>query len=81
MRSYEKVNSKGAESLRIAIAGYLTWSLKRSVKQSDGIVISNMLDIMLKPIYESGKLGDMVMYNRLFKATLIVRESKIKGDN
>ncbi|RLC98838.1 MAG: hypothetical protein DRI46_10610 [Chloroflexi bacterium] len=69
---YVGLKNVQAESVRIAIAGYFVGCLKRANYHEDGVKYSKVLDIMTVPIYQTGKLGDHVMLNNMFKAANIV---------
>jgi len=73
---YEKIKNKGAEYVRIVVSSFFISCLKNASKFNDAVIFSNVLDILLKPIYETGKVGDMVMYNVMFKVTNVIRDSK-----
>lgn len=65
---YKKLNV-APESLRIAVAGYFIGCLKRIRKVGEGRKYDKVMDVMGKPIYESGKLAEHAMIHRLFKVT------------
>lgn len=73
---YEKLKHKGAESIRISIAGYFVSCLRRSKTIDEAFKFEGILDHVLEPIFESGKLGDMKLYHIMFKVTKVVRASK-----
>lgn len=73
---YNKVRNNGAESIRISIALYFLACLKGARTVSEGDKFSEILDVLLMPIYESGKVGDMAMINRIYKVTRIINTRK-----
>jgi len=72
---YDKVKTKGAESVRIAIAGYFVACLKGARTVSEGDKFSRILDILLIPVYETGRLGDMSMINYIYKTTELINKA------
>lgn len=68
---YNKFNV-APESLRIPVAGYFIGCLKRSKKVSEARKYDKIMDIIGKPIYQTGKLGEHVMIHRIFKVTDIM---------
>jgi DNA polymerase III subunit gamma/tau len=69
---YSELKNIQAESVRIAIAGYFVGCLRRARYNEEAVKFSKVLDIMTVPIYQTGKLGDHIMYNNMFKAARIV---------
>lgn len=55
------------ESVRVAVTGYFVGCLKRSKSLDEGTKLSNAIDTLLPPIYQSGKPGEHVMFNNIFK--------------
>lgn len=76
---YEKLIKKYTpESIRIPVAGYFVACLKNSRTIRDGKVFSSILDIFTEPIYHTGKPGEYIFYNNMFKVVDIVRLDKAK---
>ena len=65
-----------AESIRLAVAGFMAWKLKTSKTVGKGRMYSDMLEFLTNPIYMSGKAGDHVMYNYMFKVVQIIKMSR-----
>ncbi len=65
-----------AENIRMAIAGWFVWQMKRARTLGDAKKYSDILDFITTPIYEPGKLGDHKMYNNMFKIVYLVRKGK-----
>jgi len=62
-----------AEKIRLAVAGFMAWKLKTSKTIGQGRMYSDMLEFLTNPIYMSGKAGDHVMYNYMFKTIQIIK--------
>jgi DNA polymerase III subunit gamma/tau len=65
-----------AEQVRMAVAGWFVWQLKRATSIGKGKMYSDILDIITQPIYESGKLGDHKMWNYMFKIIFMLKRAK-----
>jgi DNA polymerase III gamma/tau subunit len=65
-----------AENVRMAVAGWFVWQMKRARNLGDAKKYSDILDIITTPIYEPGKLGDHKMYNYMFKIVYLVKKNK-----
>jgi DNA polymerase-3 subunit gamma/tau len=65
-----------AESVRMAVAGWFVWQMKRARNLGDAKKYSDILDIITIPIYEPAKLGDHKMYNYMFKIVYLVKKNK-----
>jgi len=64
---YGKLKKIPPESVRLAIEGYFTACLKRSPTYGKGRLYSAILDVVGKPIYQTGKTANNRMYNYMFK--------------
>lgn len=70
---YDKIKKKAqAESVRINMYGYFVGCLKRARSISDGRKFSRVCDVLVNPIYESGKPGDNKLYHYMFKVAEIL---------
>ena len=69
---FNKLRSVNIESIRISVTGYFIHCLQRSKKVSEARRYSAMLDVLMIPIYETGKLAEYKWYNYMFKITDIV---------
>ena len=71
---YDKIKNKNqAESVRIGITNYMVGCLKRAKSFPEGKKFSTILDIVIQPIYEQGRLGDHKLYNYLFKVICVIK--------
>jgi DNA polymerase III subunit gamma/tau len=61
------------EGIRIAICGYFVGCLKRSTKFAEARKFSMMLDIIIDPIYTTGKPGEQIFYHKMFKIVNLVK--------
>lgn len=66
------------EGTRIVVTGYFVACLKRSRKFTDARKFSKILDVLLDPIYLTGKPGENIFYNRMFKVVDLIKH--YKGD-
>lgn len=69
---FEKIDSVSVETLRIIVANYFVSCLKRSKRVQDGNKYSKILDIILEPIHEQGKLSEYKWYNYMYKMVEVV---------
>ena len=65
-----------AEKIRLAVAGFMAWKLKTSRTIGQGRTYSDMLEFLANPIYVSGKAGDHIMYNNMFKVIQIIKAAR-----
>jgi DNA polymerase-3 subunit gamma/tau len=72
---YPKINMP-AESVRMAVAGWFVWQLKRAKSMGQAKMYSDILDVIINPIYDPGKLGDHKMWNYMFKVIYMLKRSK-----
>jgi len=63
---YPKINMP-AENVRMAVAGWFVWQLKRTKTMGQAKKYSDILDVITVPIYEPGKVADHKMWNYMFK--------------
>jgi len=61
------------ESVRVAVAGYFVACLKRSDDFITATKISKSLDVLLPSIFQTGKPGEHIMYNNIFKVVKIMQ--------
>jgi len=61
------------ESIRVAVTGYFVACLKRSSNFTEATNISKALDVLLPPIFQTGKPGEHMMYNNIFKVVKIMQ--------
>ena len=61
-----------AESIRIAVCGYFVVCLKNSGNFTEGIKLSNALDLLTIPIYVTGKPSEHLFYNLIFKVVKVL---------
>lgn len=73
-KMYEKINLP-AENIRAAMAGYFIWLMKRAKNLGVARKYSNIVDCIIEPIYDPGKLGNHKMINAMFKIVSIVKAS------
>lgn len=66
------------ETIRIMVSGYFVGCLKKSKKIADGKLFSSILDILSDPIYQTGKPGEYIFYNNMFKIIDTITASKYK---
>ncbi len=71
-KMYEKINLP-AENIRAAMAGYFIWRMKRAKNLGHARQLSDMVDCIIEPIYDPGKLGNHKMINAMFKIVSIVK--------
>jgi len=71
---YSKINMP-AENIRMAVAGYMVGCLKRASNLGRGKMFSDILEFIVQPIYDPGKLGDHKMYNAMFKIIYLMKKS------
>ena len=71
-KMYEKINLP-AENIRGAMAGYFIWRMKRAKNLGHARQLSDMVDCIIEPIYDPGKLGNHKMINAMFKIVSIVK--------
>ena len=69
---FGNLDGANIESIRIMVTGYFVSCLKRSRKISEAKRYSAILDILMFPIYEVGKLAEYKWYNYMFKVTDII---------
>lgn len=65
-----------AENIRMAVAGWFVWQLKRAKTIGKGKTYSDILDVITQPIYDPGKLGDHKMYNYMFKIVYMIKKAR-----
>lgn len=65
-----------AENIRMAVAGWFVWQLKRAKTLGQGRKFADILEIITKPIYEPGKVGDHKMYLYMYNIIHIVRKAR-----
>ena len=65
-----------AETIRMAVAGWFVWQLKRAKTMGPGKKFADILDIITVPIYEPGKLGDHKMYLYMFKIVWMLKKAR-----
>ena len=73
---FDSLTNVNVESVRIAVTGYFVSCLKRSRKISEARRYSAIIDILIVPIYEVGKLAENKWYNCMFKVTDIINGGK-----
>ena len=73
---FEGIKSVPTETLRIIATNYFVACLKRSKDIRDGTKYSKILDILLEPIHEQGKLADYRWYNYMFKVVDVVLSNR-----
>lgn len=64
------------EGIRVAVCGYFVGCLKRSTKFADARKFSMMLDVIIDPIYTTGKPGEQIFYHKMFKVVNLIKEFK-----
>jgi DNA polymerase-3 subunit gamma/tau len=62
-----------AESVRVALAGMVTYRLQRARGFDDGDKYSNILDFLTVPIYVTGKPAQHILVNYLYKIARIMK--------
>lgn len=67
------------ESIRISVTGYFVSCLKRSKKVHEARKYSAIIDVLIAPIYEMGKLAEHKWYNYMFKVTDIINDVSRRG--
>jgi DNA polymerase III subunit gamma/tau len=66
------------ETLRIYVSRYFVSCLSRSQTLLEGAKYSRILDVLLAPIYEQGKLAEYKWLNYLFKVVeIVVKHSRV----
>jgi DNA polymerase-3 subunit gamma/tau len=66
------IRKYGVESIRITVCGYFVGCLKKATSISKASKISASLDVLLVPIYLSGKPAEHIFYNYIFKVVKIM---------
>ena len=69
---FESLTNINIESVRITVTGYFVSCLKRSKRISEARKYSAILNVLIVPIYEVGKLAEYKWYNYMFKVTDII---------
>lgn len=64
------------ESVRAAVAGWFVWQLKRAKNLGKAKLYSDIIDIIVDPIYSPGKTAEHQLYNRMFKIIYLIKKSK-----
>lgn len=78
IKIFDSIKTLPVETIRIIVTNYFVSCLKGSKKVGDGIRFSKILDVLLEPIYEQGKLAQYKWYNYMFKISDIVLSYKSK---
>ena len=65
-----------AENIRMAVCGYMVGCMKRATTLGRGKMFSDILEFLVIPIYDPGKLGDHKMYNVMFKIIYLMKKSR-----
>lgn len=68
------------ETLRIYVTRYFVSCLTKSTTLMEGRKYSRILDVLMEPIYEQGKLADYKWLNYVFKAIEVVVNHTRRGD-
>lgn len=74
VKMYDKVKLP-AEQIRGAMTGYFIWRMKLAKNIGTARVYSDVIDFIINPIYDPGKLADHKMYNAMFKITSLIKKA------
>ena len=69
-------NTMAVESTRIAVTGWFVACLKRSNKFQDARKFSAILDVLIDPIYLTGKPAENIFYHKMFKVVDLIKNFK-----
>ncbi len=65
-----------AETIRMAVAGWFVWQLKRAKTMGQGRKFADILYIIIVPIYVAGKLGDHKMYLYMYNIVDMLKKAR-----
>jgi len=72
---YDKLNMP-AENIRMAVAGWFVWQMKRATTLGKGKMFSDILEFLTEPIYAPGKTADHKMYHNMFKIIYLMKKNR-----
>jgi len=72
---YDKINMP-AENIRMAVAGWFVWQMKRATTLGKAKMFSDVLEFLTTPIYDPGKLADHKMYHNMFKIIYLMKKNR-----
>ena len=77
LKEYDKLKkTMTPESIRIIVALYFTACLRNANISGDSAKFNKILDVLLVPIYQDGKVGHMNLTHYFYKITNIINSAK-----